>query len=149
MDDYAITLAQQSGTVLTVDYDEAGRITASGGLPEEDYRNTLLYTNRRLLQGTGKSETHYVDFSAGAPVLTPRPELDRGFDKEEIGVREPATLADLPAAVVTFEGPVKGRHEHKGGDLVVGWTVPGTYTVRVEAFPYLPAEFVLTVGAAS
>ncbi|MEH3117075.1 MAG: hypothetical protein PGN25_05550 [Methylorubrum populi] len=71
------------------------------------------------------------------------------FDKTGIAVREAATLTDLPAAVVTFEGPVRGRHEHEGGDLVVGWTVPGTYTVTVEAFPYLPAAFTLTVGALS
>ena len=118
-------------------------------MPEEDFRNTLQYTQRKVLRGAGRAESHYVEFvgESRVPVLRVRPELEQGFDKTVIAVREPATLADLPAAKVTFDGPVKGAHQHPGGDLVVGWTVPGTYTVCVEAFPALPATFTLTVGA--
>ncbi|PZP71758.1 MAG: hypothetical protein DI590_05720 [Methylorubrum populi] len=101
--------------------------------------------------GEGGLTTHYVEFvgDVRAPVLRPRPELDSTFDKSEIAVREGTTISDLAPASVTFEGPVKGQHEHPGGDLVVGWTVPGTYTVTIEAFPALPATFTLTVGAAA
>jgi hypothetical protein len=149
--DYATELARQPGTVLTVDYDDTGRITGFGGMPEEDLRNTLLYTQRKVVRGVGKPETHYVEFvgEARAPVLRVRPALEQRFDKSEIGVREPATISDLAPAAVTFDGPVKGAHQHPGGDLVVGWTVPGIYVVTVEAFPFLPTEYTLTVGAAS
>lgn len=148
---YQIELARQPNNVLMVEYDDNGHILVSGGMPEEDFRNTLQYTQRKLLMGAGHPATHYVEFvgESRIPVLRVRPELEQGFDKTVIAVREPATLADLPAAKVTFDGPVKGAHQHPGGDLVVGWTVPGTYAVCVEAFPALPATFTLTVGAAA
>lgn len=135
--------------VRFVSYDEAGKVTSV-------YTEARYFYLQRLNQGEpvtmgdGDLRTHYVEFvgEARAPVLRIRPELPDSFDRTEIALREPATLPGLNAAVVVFEGPVKGRYEHPGGDLVVGWTVPGTYTVTVEAFPYLPATFTLTVGAA-
>ncbi len=149
--DYATELARQASSVLTVEYDDAGRITASGGMPEEDLLNTLRYTQRKIMRGAGKPETHYVEFVGDprAPVLRVRPELGRTFDKTEIAVREAATLLDVSAGRVTFDGPTKGAHQHPGGDLAVGWTVPGTYTVTVEAFPALPAVFEIKVGASA
>jgi hypothetical protein len=131
--DYASELARQPGTVPTVDYSDTGRVTGSGGMPEEDFLNTLRFTQRKVLRGAGKSETHYVEFvgEARAPVLRVRPQLTAVFDKTKIAVREPASMPGIPAA------------------LVVGWTVPGSYTVTVEAFPFLPATFALIVGAAS
>lgn len=149
--DYATELARQPRSVLTVEYDDAGRITAFGGMPEEDVLNTLRFTQRKIMRGEGKPETHYVEFvgDARAPVLRVRPAFTEGFDKTEVSPREAATLRDVPAAKVSFKGPVKGTHQHPGGDLVVGWTVPGTYTVCIEAFPALPASFEIKVGATS
>lgn len=150
--DYVLALQQQPGMVSTVDYDPTtGRVLASGAMSEREVAPTRQFSSRNFLLGVGKTETHYVEFvgDARAPVLRPRPALGRGFDKTEIAVREPATISDLAPASVSFDGPVKGRHEHPGGDLVVGWTVPGSYTVTVEAWPALPAIFALTVGDAA
>lgn len=144
-------LVHQPGIVRFVDYDPSGRIIADGGMSERDVAAARQFRLQPFLLGVGKPETHYIEFvgEARAPVLRVRPQLEQSFDKTEIGVREPATISDLAPATVTFDGRVKGRHAHEGGDLVVGWTVPGTYTVRIEAFPYLPAEFKLTVGDAT
>lgn len=133
-----------------VSYDKTGKLIST-------YNEARYFYFQRLSQGEpivagdGDLLTHYVEFvgEARAPVLRVRPELTRGFDKTEMAVREAATLAGLPPATVAFEGPVKGHHSHEGGDLVVGWTVPGTYAVTIEAFPYLPATFTLTVDAAA
>lgn len=137
-------------SVKFVKYELDGRIDGQITEAVHFYRQRAL-AGQRVVLGEGQADTHYIVFvgEARAPVLQPRPELDRGFDKSEIAVREGTTISDLAPASVTFEGPVKGQHEHPGGDLVVGWTVPGTYTVTVEAFPYLPATFTLTVGAQS
>lgn len=137
-------------TTKFASYDETGRLDTVYSEPRISYYRRLN-AGQRLVMGDGGLLTHYVEFvgDAHAPVLRPRPQFEQSFDTTEIAVREPATLAGLPPATISFEGPVKGRHEHPGGDLVVGWTVPGTYTVTVEAFPYLPAEFTLTVGALS
>jgi len=144
-------LGNQTGLVRFVDYDPSGRIIADGGMSEQDVPAAQQFRLQPFLLGDGKPETHYVEFvgDARAPVLRVRPAFTEGFDKTEVALREAATLADLPAATVSFEGPMKGTHRHPGGDLVVGWTLPGTYTVRIEAFPYLPAEFTLTVGDAT
>lgn len=137
--------------VTFVAYTDAGQIDGHGNMPREMFYFCRNERGHNILMGEGLPETHYVEFvgEARAPVLRVRPPLEQSFDKTEIAVREPATIADLPAATVTFEGPVRGRYEHPGGaGLMVGWTVPGTYTVTVEAFPALPATFTLTVGAA-
>lgn len=133
-----------------VSYDQTGRVIST-------YSEVRYFFHRRLslgetiVMGEGNPLTHYIEFvgDARAPVLRVRPAFTEGFDKTEVAPREAATLADLPAATVSFEGAMKGTHRHPGGDLLIGWTLPGTYTVRIEAFPYLPAEFTLTVGDAS
>nr|WP_273288399.1 hypothetical protein [Methylorubrum populi] len=137
-------------TTKFASYDETGRLDTVYSEPRISYYRRLN-AGQRLVMGEGGLTTHYVEFvgDVRAPVLRPRPELDSTFDKSEIAVREGTTISDLAPASVTFEGPVKGQHEHPGGDLVVGWTVPGTYTVTIEAFPALPATFTLTVGAAA
>ena len=138
--------------VSFVAYTDDGKIDGHGNMPREMFYFCRNERGHNILMGEGLPETHYVEFvgEARAPVLRVRPHLEHSFDKTEIAVREAATIADLPAATVTFEGPVRGRYEHPGGaGLMVGWTVPGTYTVRIEAFPYLPAEFTLTVGDAT
>lgn len=137
--------------VAFVAYTDEGKIDGHGNMPLEMFYFCRNERGHNILQGKGLPETHYVEFvgEVRAPVLRVRPALEQSFDKTEIGVREPATISDLAPAAVTFDGPVKGRHTHEGGDLVVGWTVPGTYTVCVEAFPALPAVFTLTVGAAA
>lgn len=137
--------------VAFVAYTDEGKVDGHGNMPLEMFHFCRNERGHNILMGEGRPETHYVEFvsDACAPVLRVRPLLEKGFDKTEIAVREPATLRDVPAARVSFEGPVKGTHQHPGGDLVVGWTVPGIYVVMVEAFPFLPTEFTLTVGATS
>jgi len=135
-------------TTKFASYDETGRLDTIYSEPRISYYRRLN-AGQSLVLGEGGLTTHYVEFvgEARAPVLRVRTELEQGFDKTEIAVREAATIPDMAPGTVTFDGPVKGRHEHPGGDLVVGWTVPGVYTVTIEAFPALPATFTLTVGA--
>ena len=48
-------------------------------------------------------------------------------------------LASLPdPCEVIIEGT---RYEVTGGTATLSFSLPGTYAVRVEAFPYLPADF--------
>ncbi|MRI54061.1 hypothetical protein D8770_08860 [Methylobacterium sp. DB1607] len=139
------------GALDYVAYTDSGVIDRFGAMPEESFRHCQGTLGHNIILGQGRPETHYVEFvgEARAPVLRVRPQLEHSFDKTAIAVRGAATMVELPSASVTFDGPVKGRHTHEGGDLVVGWTVPGTYTVLIEAFPALPATFEIKVGAAA
>ncbi|MCP1540050.1 hypothetical protein [Methylorubrum extorquens] len=89
----------------------------------------------------------YVDTSSGEPIVTKRPVFDGVFGPASVPVETEATLPGLPACTITYEGPESGSHEHEGGDLVVGFTSPGDYTLTCEPFPYLPATLTLTVTA--
>lgn len=142
-------LPPHPGAVDYVAYKDTGLIDRWGAMPELSFRHCSEVLNHNIIRGKGTQDTHYVEFvgEVRAPVLRPRPQLEQSFDKTEIAVREAATISDLAPGTVTFDGPVKGRHEHPGGDLAVGWTVPGVYTITIEAFPALPATFTLTVGA--
>lgn len=129
--------------VAFVEHDDAGRIIAFGNMPAASFHFDCDFLKRRLIAGDGRPETHHVDAEG---VIQLRPELDLTFDTTAVAVREAATMAGLPAASVSFDGPVRGRHQHFGGDLKIGWTMPGTYTVTIDAFPALPAVFEIKVG---
>lgn len=131
-------------------YDETGRIIGykrqAIGFTEEDRE-----LGARILIGAGEWDratlmsSRYVDLSGVEPVLADRPEFEGRFDRPILPAGEEATLPGVPACTVTFAGPVSGTHEHEGGDLKIGFTVPGTYSILFEAFPVLPVALTLTV----
>lgn len=91
----------------------------------------------------------YVDRSLGAPVVRERPSLGKTFDRTTLPVEEEAILPDLPACTVAIVGPWRGEHEHPGGDLHAGFSVPGIYVLTLEVFPHLPVSYTLTVESQS
>ncbi|UIN38293.1 hypothetical protein [Methylobacterium oryzae] len=133
-----------------VPYDETGRIVGyrfqGVGFTEDEQERGI-----RILFGDGGwcmqtfTSRRYVDLSGAEPVIQDRPEFEGRFDRPILPAGEEATLPGVPACTITFAGPVSGTHEHEGGDLKIGFTVPGTYAILFEAFPVLPAALTLTV----
>lgn len=131
-------------------YDDTGRITGyvkqAIGFTEKE-----IADGARLVIADGDWDrvenrlSHYVDLSGDAPVIKDRPALDQTFDKTSVPAGKEATLKDVPACLVGFAGPVSGTYQHPGGDLDIGFTVPGSYRISFEAFPNLPCAFDLTV----
>lgn len=122
-----------------------GRITGSGRQP---LGGTRLERERgvSILQLAGEWGVDYVDLSGESPVVLPRPLVDWSFNKDEVLVREEAVLPNIPPCLVRFSGPVSGEQDHpETGDLVIGFTTAGVYTLEFEAFPYMPASLTLTV----
>lgn len=124
-------------------HDPDGRITGSGSM-ETVYIAAEAEAQGGILVGQGAKETHYVDLSGGARLRKRRLFVPQ-FDTLGPTPGEAATI-DVPApCLVTVTGPVEHRMRHPGGPLSIGFAVPGTYTVRIDAAPYRPAEFTLTV----
>jgi len=131
-------------------YDEDGRIVGHK-------TQGIAFTEQEIAGGArllivegdwGDAEfrvSRYVDLSGAEPVIRERPEFEGRFDRPILPAGKEAILPGVPACTVTFAGPVSGTHEHGGGDLEIGFTVPGTYTILFEAFPVLPAAITLTV----
>lgn len=90
----------------------------------------------------------WVDWVDGEYQVQPRPPLPRSFDRTTLKVEEEAILVDLPPSDVSFTGPVSGSFRHDGGDLEIGWIVPGEYAVVIRSFPYLTLRVVFTVEPA-
>ena len=79
-------------------------------------------------------------------VIVPRPVLDLPAAREApVGGEAPAF--ELPACTLRFDGPVGVEYEHPGGPFSVGFTIPGTYTIKGEAFPAQAFTLTLTVTA--
>lgn len=131
-------------------YNKAGRITGykhqAIGFTEDDRAR-----GARILVGAGDWDRAtmmsplYVDLSRAEPVIADRPVFEGRFDRPILPAGEEATLPGVPACTVTFAGPVSGTHEHEGGDLEIGFTVPGTYAISFEAFPAMPVALTLTI----
>ncbi|WP_060772470.1 hypothetical protein [Methylobacterium sp. AMS5] len=126
-------------------YDAEGRIHGTGiqgwKASEENCpkgQSVLFVDADRMLD--------YVDLT-GEPTVKKRPSFDGAFNPPSVPVETESVLAGLPACSIRFTGPETGSHAHEGGDLVVGFTSPGVYTITCEPFPYLPATFTLTVTA--
>lgn len=88
----------------------------------------------------------YVDHDGADWVVRDRPAFPFTFDSLTLAPGQAATMADLPEAEVSFEGPIRGTHKHPGGEpLLIGWRVPGEYAVTIRSFPYLTGRITLTV----
>lgn len=132
-----------SGKSYTRYASRTGRVIDQILIPDRiedyDHHSTLLY------DGVVDGATHYI--VAGEPAA--RPAQESAIDVTEIVVAEggQATLTDLPdPCTVNVNGPTGYQPVSvEGGTLQFSAAIPGTYTLQVEAFPFLPREF--TVNA--
>lgn len=115
-----------------------GQVMSVMDLPDDpayyDANATLLH------EGVVDGATHY--FAAGVPIE--RPQQNTVVDKAEIDVasQESAMLTNLPG---DCRIAITGQEFHDeltvtDGALEFSAVLPGEYTIRVEAFPYLPWE---------
>lgn len=136
--------------VTALSYDEDGRVTghktqAIGFTEQEIAAGARMLIVDSAWEDETVRRRSYVSLTGKTPEVAERPVLTQTFDRPTLPVRQEATLEDVPACTVTFTGPVSGTHEHPGGDLEVGFTVPGIYTIAFEAFPHMPCTHQLTV----
>jgi hypothetical protein len=113
-------------TVDFVKHDAAGRILFCGGVPEAMIE----------LQGqdvwVGKADPRYHYIAGGV-------RLDRPVNPAKLAG---ARLSKLPVpCVITINGT---RYDCADQSADLDFTYSGTYTIGVEAFPYLDAEFTVT-----
>lgn len=86
--------------------------------------------------------THYILTAFGNTPIK-RPTMPGALNKPQILAdgNDLATISNLPQpCTVTFAGQT---YEVEDGCFAFTVDVPGTYTVRVEAWPHLDAEFVV------
>lgn len=127
-------------------YDETGRITSV-------CNNNIIYirhiqmAGQRVVLGLGHWTTHWVDGEPDdvAGVIRLRELLALAPDTLTPAPSQEVSIPDVPAAKVIVSGPVSGEYDHEGGELKIGWTIPGEYSVTIRAFPYLDTTLTLTV----
>lgn len=108
-------------------YDKTGRVLFLGDVPEE----MLALQGDRVFVGPIDPETQYiVGGQARARPANP-------------AARQGQNLYNLPAPCqITINGKV---YDCPDTTAALDFTYPGTYHVRVSAFPFLDAEFELTI----
>lgn len=103
------------------------------------------------VEGAYNAAECYVDMGGLSPAIRPRPQQETQQDKTSV-------VADVQDALVLSRLPVPctvriGGHEYEVDDGELEWStlLPGTYPVRVEAFPYLDweSEVIAVAGSAS
>lgn len=98
-----------------------------------------------ILLGFGMDNVHYVDVAAGSePVIVDRPAMEVVITRDTVAADgiETASLVGMPRpCLVRVESDV---YEVPDGRLDISFDLPGVYKLRVEAFPYLPADFEVT-----
>jgi hypothetical protein len=94
----------------------------------------------------GKSDDRTQYVSGG--LIADRPAMSGALDKASITAAETATLTGPPAATVEIVGPVNGSGTLDADGIEIGSDVPGIYTVRVQLWPYLDAEYQLEITEA-
>lgn len=127
-------------------YDEDGRIGETG--TQSIVAIEMMQDEGELILANeiGDPNKDWIDTSSGSPVVVPRPTLELPASLEvEAGVE--VAIEGVPACLVRFTGPLEGEQEHEEGDLEIGFSIPGAYTIRGEAFPHRPFEIALEVTA--
>lgn len=130
--------------VKTVTFDPTGRIIGYSDTALAYVRQRQL-AGERVALGSGAEATQYVRLDGEAPEVWDRPTITGALVPETVAVGEEAVLDEVPAGLIRFTGPISGEHDHPGGRLEIGFTVPGTYQIEIEPFPYRLATFTLTV----
>lgn len=88
-------------------------------------------------------QRYYVDAEDN---ILPRPTFSEVFDQTTIHPDEVATLLNVPTnALIKVTGPINAEVTHPGGDFTFETPELGTFTIVIEAFPYLPATYTIEV----
>lgn len=125
-------------------YKSDGRID-SHGVMGLGILQQLRITEGGILIGTeGDQATQWVDDADGHPTLETRPTLDLPTEITA-AAGTAAVIPSLPACQIDFSGPLVGSHPHPGGEVEIGFRVPGTYILTVEPFPYQKTKITLQV----
>ena len=82
-------------------------------------------------------------FDRATQAIGPRPKLPAYFDPDTVPAGQTTTMEGVRAGAKIRVG--SDEREHPGGALVVGFTAPGVYEVRIEAFPFAETTFMLEV----
>jgi hypothetical protein len=122
---------------------ENGRILAS----RYGQQKSIELEGLPYVPGTYDSGTHYIDITQTPPVAVLRavPQISQNKSTISAGGEETMTLRGLPPSCVVTIGDI--RYDVPDSELEWGTLMPATYSVRVEAFPYLDWESEVTVVA--
>lgn len=127
-----------------------GRILYSGENTPEIVA-LLVERGESIIHGEGNDAAHYVDLKQPQPVIRPRPHQSAAQDKAELVAdgKDVVVFSGLPVPCTVHIG--EHRYVVEDGELEWGTLLPGTYRVRVEAFPYLDweTEVIAVAGGAS
>lgn len=123
-------------------YDEAGRFTDEGKMGIAFLETKVAAGQRILINVLADPVTEWFDAATGQIRVRPVLEVPATLTSS---VNSTGETFELPACSVTFDGPISMVYEHPGGPFAVGFTMPGTYTIKAEPFPYRAFTTVLTV----
>ncbi len=112
--------------ICCVEHNEKGEIISFMQLSPEVFKNTVL-GKPNVVIGEGRYFTHYVTDKA----ITPRP--------TQLTVLEGAILKNLPVPSEIYINNEVYQCDDEQVELE--FDQPGTYQIKVVAFPYLDSEF--------
>ncbi|MFP3564683.1 hypothetical protein [Paraburkholderia sp. SIMBA_030] len=119
-----------AGNALFLAADAAGKILYFGSVPQSMLAVQVVPEGGQIVEGVGYPATDYI--VAGA--ITPRPANSATLDG--------MTLKNVPAsAVVSVDAT---DYAVTDGTVELSFTQPGTYAVKVSAWPMLDATFEVT-----
>lgn len=122
---------------------DSGEIVGMGTAPEA-YVAAQKQPGCGVLVVEGRGDyraSHYVVDPAGTPALAPKLDMAPTISATTVIADGTATItiSGLPdPAHIAIAGPNQASGEVTGGEVALSFDAPGTYTVRAEAFPYLP-----------
>lgn len=126
-------------------YDETGLITQSqrGAMSPAELENLRSRGLRFAIvpEDAHMDRNYFLD-----DVLTVRPVADIAIDRTEIAVddTDAATITGLPDPCrVTIDGVA---HDVVGGTLEITSTMPATYSIRFDQWPWTPWSTVITAA---
>lgn len=127
-----------------VRYDETGRFTDDGKMGIAIIEQKQAAGELILANVIVDRDSEWFDTRTNE--IRPRPALELPASLEASAGMLTAPF-ELPACTLVFSGPVGVEYEHPGGPFKVGFTIPGTYTIKGEAFPARPFALTLEVTA--
>jgi hypothetical protein len=134
---------------MTVIYDTCGKIIMySEHTMDAAEKNNILRTfpgAQALTCGRCDKTYQYVD--TATCTLASRPEMPavQGVDGAVFSTVSPLTMSRLPAPCTIY---IDGTpYECNESSVELDLPMPGTYRIRIEAFPYLNKEFTVEIDA--
>lgn len=139
---------------------DTGRIVSSGAIgTSDDLKDAQIAANLAVwgaeehaaIEAQADAESHYVGTLGGEPAVLDRPNLMVRVDKTviEAGGIDEAVLTGLPdpcEVVIDDPDPTVETTvaEVTGGGFIFAADNPGTYTIEIRRFPFLPFKAEIT-----